>query len=488
MNGRSDYQSYGEIIGDAFETPKLSDGVTINADFNLPAGTSVEVYLSWTKKTDWNRYPIWESSTPGDQSITGLFVALPGITTDYFYNVRWKIKMFANDSLEKSPIVEDFSIEYTDPGNIPSDEFMAAQNSASSTPVNKIQLVLVKEGDDDEKIDITDRVISVSNLSQEIPVKPNKLGNIVADDVTIKVENTDGFFSELNPESKFYDRFYLNDEIRIFSGFTLLEGDEFAVTGRFNVDRIDIDNRGEAQIYCRSLLRESLDKIIGMPEDNQANPKFFSGKVKAIMETLLTGDEYAGISAENVHIEDLNWSFYNISVEEETVGEVLQKLAQACDGVVYTNNQGDIYFKSWTKLTTGTYDIKPDVNMIGMRYTGQRRDRLVKKAIVKGAQLVQGTCVSELGIGRDITIKNKFVQVSEQADYIAGSVIKRYGQDETELELWSAYLPSVKILDTVQITEPLSGLSGKKFLVNSINKNITEFNEQFRLTSNLAKK
>ena len=125
--------------------------------------------------------------------------------------------------------------------------------------------------------------------------------------------------------------------------------------------------------------------------------------------------------------------------------------------------------------------------MVGMRYTGQRRDRLVKRAIVKGAPLVQGASVSRLDMGRIITIENDYIQQPSWANTIANNIVSRYGQDEREIELWSVYLPSVKMLDTMQVTEPLCGLSSALYLVNYINRNVLEFKEQHKLTSNLAK-
>jgi len=485
--GTSPYEYQGEIIGDLFEAPRITAGVTIDGNFFVPSDSTVSIYLSWEKKTRWGD-PVWQTSIPGEQSTGALFFALPGMTTDFHYNVRWKIKLQANPALDSSPIVNRFAVEYTDPGEVPSAEFIAAQNSYDSSPVFRVQHVLSSGVSAGAKIDMTDRIISISNITHEIPSGPDKLGNIVADDVTIIAENTDGYFSDSSGISPFYDRFYLDDEIRIFSGFRLTGGDEYQVTGRFLIDRIEIDNRGEAQIYCRSLLREALDKIVGEPSGNQPNPRVFKGnrKVKEIMTELLTGASYANINPENLYIEDFDRCFSNLTVEEETVGEVLQKLAQACDGVVYTDNQGDIYFKTWGSLLSGDYEIKPDINMIGLRYTGQRRDRLVKRAIVKGTPLVQGTCVSELGAGRDITIDNDFIQQTSWANSIAENIVSRYGQVERELELWSCYLPSVKILDTVLVSDALTGLSKGRYLVINVNKNITGFNESYKLVSNLA--
>jgi len=483
--GKTAYLPSGEIVGDLFEANEILAGVTINGSFEILAGTTVSVYLSWTKKTNWGE-PVWTCSSAGATRITDMFVALPGMTTDYRYNVRFKIRLDASPGLDASPRVKGFSVEYTDPGSLPSAEFMAEQDSAaSSTPAFRVQLV---RSDTGEKVDITDRVKRVSDITQEVPIKPDKLGSIVADDVTVVVENTDGYFSELDPGSVFYDRFYLDDEIRIFSGFLLPGGAEYEVTGRFYIDRVEVDNRGEAQIYCRSLLREAIDRLIGLPVGNQPNPKVYPGKwkVKDIMEDLLINE--AGISSEDVFIEDFERYFSNVTIEEKRIGEVLQKLAQACDGVVYTNNQGDVYFRRWVSLRSGSYELSGDVNLVRMRLVGQRRDRLVKECIVKGAPLVQGTCVApNLAYGRTVRIENEYIQQKEWADEIAANVVSRYNEGEREIELWSVYLPSVKILDTVILTEEISGISGGRYLIRYLKKNVTDYKDEYRLTSNLAK-
>ena len=482
--GKEAYRAYGEVTGDVFEASSITAGVTINASFNILTGTTATVYLSWQKKTSW--YEVWNSATPGTQTMVDQYWALPGTTTDYHYNVRWKVKLEADPTYVNSPIINSFAIEYTSPGAVPSAAFLAAQNSATKTPAKKIQLYIASGANLGNKIDITGKVSNIGNIIQEIPVKPDKLGDIIPGNIIITVDNSDKYFSELVASSVFYNRFILDDEIRIFSGFNLSGRNEYQVSGRYLIDKVVTSNQPIAYIYCSSLLRESLDKIIGEPVNNEANPKVYEGtwKVKKLMEDLLT--TYANLNIENINIEDYDRSFSNITIENKTVKYVIQRLAQACDGVIYTDNQGDIFFKTWDNMSAGTYEIKPNRNLVTIKVTGQRRDRYVIKAIVTGDVGIQGEYDSGNTTGRIVTINNEYVQTEAIANTIAQNTVDRNNQSEMELDLSSCYLPSVKILDTVLITDTLSGLSATPFLVNSIDKDVSSFSDNYLLTKKLA--
>jgi len=444
------------------------------------------------KKPVW--HSVWSTSSAGTQTMPETYVAMPGTTTDYFYSVRWAIILANTHATGRSPIVNNFTVEYTDPGQVPSTAFMTAQNSTNSTPIYRVQLVPASGAREDEKINITDYITSISDLNSEVPVKPDDLGNIVAGDVTLIVNNEDRYFSELDTSSIFYNRNYLSDEIRIFTGFQLSSRSEYYLSGRYYIDRVEISNDETAQIYCRSLLREAIDTKLGMPVDNTPDPKIYQGqwRVKDIMHDLLFTE--ANIPGEDIFLEDYEQYFSNVTIQEQSIGDVLFKLAQACDGVVYTNNQGDIYFKTWGNITshsaTTGVTLTENDNAVTVKYTGQRRDRLVKEAVVTGEDFVQASATSgTLTYGKTVKIENPYIQEDDVATTIANNIIRRYNTVQAEMEINSAYLPSLKLLDTVKVTDHFSGLAGATFLVNYMSKNISfdDLNDLYRLTKNLAK-
>jgi hypothetical protein len=498
--GKIAYETEGEIIGDLYEASAIKAGVTIDASFEILTGTTVTVYLSWEKKTEWDApgHKIWESATPGTQTIVAQYWALPGVTTDFVYNVRWRILLESNPAGTNSPVVNSFQVEYTEPDSFPSTAFLDAQDQLTQAqPEYRAQLVISSGASIREKYNITEDIVSIDNITQEVPIEPDALGDIVTGDVTITVENTKSLYSELATNSYFYNRLYIDDEIRIFSGFNLSTGNEFYTSGRFLINKIDVNVPDTtAQIYCRALLREPMDTIVGLKKENQEKPLVFKGQqsVKTIMESLLTDSTDsdgnvigASLDIGDVYIEDYDRDFSNVTINERSINETLQLLAKACDGVVYTNNQGDVYFRTWSQLDVRALTVKPDINMQGLRYTGQDRDRIVYRSEVKGAPLVQGSCTSpDLSRGKIVNIENDYIQRSDWADTIAENIITRYNKDERIIELWSVYLPSLRILDTVTITEETSGLASASYLVNFINKSITEFTDNYRLTSNLA--
>lgn len=480
-NGRVLPLETGSIIGDIFETGISPVGITPSGEFFLYDGNTVSIYVSWEKKTRW--YKVWETLSTGTQTMSPVFVDIPGSSPDYIYNVRWKIELSSGLGADRrSPIINSFQVEYTDPGNFPTDEFLTAQDLNNQTKIWGVELV---RGDTGERIDISDKVADdgIVDITQEIPVRPDNLGNIIADDVTITCNNYDSYFTELNPLSVFYDRNITEDEIRVYSGFRLDSGDEYQIAGRYLIDYVSITSAKVAQIYCRSMLREAIDVMVGMPEDNQENPLIYAGqwKVRKLIEDLL--HTYGNLPVQDMHIEDYDRYFSNITLNEVSIGEILRKLAQACNGVIYTNNQGDIYFKTWDNISPRDYDITPENNMVSARFTGQRRDRLVKECIVTGSELVQGSSRTNYTYGRTIKIDNEFLQKNEWAQTLADNTILRYNTEMRELELKSAYLPSVRILDKMSVTDTLTGLSDDEFLIYKLSKNIMEGSESYSLTS-----
>jgi len=524
--GKEPYAETGEIVGDLFETSLISlvnKDVTFSGTFYIPTGCQVKLYMSWTKKSNW--VELYASSVgAGAVSWSDSFNLQDGITeygsdiSDYKYFVRWKLELLSNDDRDKSPIIKSWQVTYDEPESTPTAKFLAEQdkNTGHRVPVYR---VVLWDSINKSDIDITSRVKQngISNLTQSIPVTPGELGEIIASDVSIRVENTDYYFSENNDgtnsgypvysvASVFWDsttgatRNYIEDEIRVYSGFVTADSlcdsvdGEFEVTGRFLINKVKVISDAEAIIECRSLLRKPLDTIVGEEVDGESDPLIKDGRVKDIMEELLTdykdGNDKtigAGLNPEDVFIEDFDREFGNIEISQMSVGEVLQKLAQACDGVVYTNNQGDVYFKTWANLCEGSYDIEGGTNLKRAQYTGQDYDRLVRSVSIGGEDNIQSTEEQPfLDMGRDISFDNEYLQRQSWADTIAEDIIDRYGLNESSFDLKTVYLPSVKILDTVQITEPVSGVTSEKYLVHNFVKNITLFKDDYNLVSNLA--
>jgi hypothetical protein len=407
--------------------------------------------------------------------------------------VKWKVELYSNDARNKSPILESLSIEYTEPDSYPSADFLAAQDSVikygvqAVKPVQKVELF---RSDTNARIDITGDVMNVVNIVQEIPSEPNEFASLFLDSVSVDVENVDKYYSEKNILSPFYNRNYLSDEIRFYSGFNLSGTEEYVLTGRFVINSIQLNTDASAQIYCRSILCDAADKVVGLPVDGIETPKKYLGikYVKEIMQDLLV--EEAGIPLDKIHIEDYQDRFFsNILLVEANIAETLQQLAQACGGVVYTNNQGDVIFKTFDNLVTGSLHFQESTNVRNIEYTGQNRDRIVRECIIKGKSIsqVQGTVInSNLDFGKTLTIENEFIEKSEWAEEIAQDVIDRFSFDQSTLKIYSSYLPSVNILDTVKVSSSILSLDENYYFVYKSNKSITKFDDEFELCSNFA--
>ncbi len=531
--GKVPYPEYGEIIGDLFETSILTTQLCFDAEFDVPADTKVELYVSSTKKTKWGTTPLWRSyPDTGRVLLNAVYPAsCYAPEFDYKYNVRWKLKLYSNATVSSyglcndlSPIVRTFQVQYEDPGTSPSAQFLAEQDKVDCSR-RGIYKVLLWNADTDVLTNITSRIKEngISDLTYNIPVTPDTLGDIYASDVSITVDNTDKIFYQEDAGSYFYNRMYLNDEIIIYSGFVTanalaagLDG-EYEVAGRFKISKISVASNAEAIIECRSIIRAALDTVVGEKIDGEDNPLVFDGKVKDIMETLLTGINVNNcvkatttgiilgscIDSENIFIEDFDRSFGNIEINNGTVGSALQSLAQASEGFIYTDHQGNIHFSTFRTVEAGTgltpYYINRNVSQKNMTFIGQDYDRLAKKAIVEGEGLVQGICTSPtLTIGRDIPIKNEYIQKQEWADSIAANIISRYALDVSEARLTTTSSPSVKIanivtvakefLDITKTPSEANTLTKVKYLTNKITKNITTYQESYELISSFSLK
>ena len=509
--GKEPYRDVGLVIGDLFESGSAPAGITFNMDVTILAGTTVGLYCSWKKRTSWTEVTVISST--GDQNYTGCFdiSAIPDYE-DLFYNVKWKVELHANADNNKSPILRTMAATY-DSASYPSQAFLDAQDStckygiASVTPIHKVQLV--KSSDPDNEIDITSRVKQILNINREIPSSPAEFSNLFLDSCTLQVENTDGYFSEnrasvAGASPPFYNRVaptdpngYLEDEIRFFAGFDLDGTLEYLTTGRFVINYIKADSESNAEIYCRSILDAVAEVTVGQPElDETVSPpvekekprKFISVQpFKTIMTELLNVD--GGIGIEKIHIEDVDMSFSNIILNEANLGTTIQQLAQAAQGIVYTNNQGDVYFKKWTSFPSSSLHFRENTNSRSIRHIGQNRDSILKECTVKGDKLqkVYGISVSAtLTIGRTKTINSDFIQSNELAQDIADFMITNFTLDNSEIELSATYLPSIDVTHTVQVTSPILGLAGAYYLVYRANKGLTNYQDEYFLKSNFA--
>ena len=74
---------------------------------------------------------VWTSEPQvGDVSLSDSFNIddIGAVENEYKYFARWKLEFLANTARTSSPECSSFQVDYTDPGDFPTQEFLAEQD------------------------------------------------------------------------------------------------------------------------------------------------------------------------------------------------------------------------------------------------------------------------------------------------------------------------------------------------------------------------
>ena len=168
----------------------------------------------------------------------------------------------------------------------PSEDFLQAEDDQCSRP--RKQLLIFHDsfpeqtapgpGGRTRYVDITDRVISFSDVSRDIPTNPSTLPVIMASDFSVVVDNSDNYFTPTHPDSFLYG---ITDYVgwkegvtaELWSGFLVdINLVKMILVAKMVIIRIPIDSTtGTATIAFRDSTAQMLDKVIGT-DDPSARP------------------------------------------------------------------------------------------------------------------------------------------------------------------------------------------------------------------------
>lgn len=184
----------------------------------------------------------------------------------------------------------------------PSTEFLTEEKKRDNTPAKRIFHYV-----NDRLYDLTKRFISMGAIDKRMTYKPGETNLLTISDQKLTMSNWDQYFSDLNPDSVFYDRDYAGvDKIEVYAGFINPDTGYAEVLKKAEMKLMGLEifaMEGTAQLRCQDYLRSVFDVYAGMPTAaGVADPLNYKQKTfRWVMEDLLVDE--AGFSPDIMGIE-----------------------------------------------------------------------------------------------------------------------------------------------------------------------------------------
>ena len=360
-----------------------------------------------------------------------------------------------------------------------SDEFKEKRGSFHTYPYIYVTILLKGES---EEIDISDRIISVSNIDRGSEVEPDTVSEIRTGDGNIVVANDDGYFSPSNINSLFYNKDYYDSEVRIYAGFYIDE-DNVEVTSQsvFLIERIELDDtNATATIYGRGKCKKALEKRLGEPnEEGVREPLAFMGqwKFKDIVEYILENE--VGLNSNEYDIEDIQVFYQDITFSDVTANSALAYLCESANARMWEDRFGRVVVKEIAPEFTYNDDVLNLYNYINQLNWDVDLERLVNKIRVhyRGDLYYMIDNTSTMESGRYVIIENKYVEQYEYARDIASKIETKYGNRDfiQNMTIKCDWLPDIDINDPVIVIGETLGLSYTKVRVNRLVHDFGDF-------------
>lgn len=363
----------------------------------------------------------------------------------------------------------------------PSDAFLAEQAKRTNMPVKLIRLY-----ENGNIHGLTSKFQSMGPIDRETKFKPGETNRLTISDQTLVMSNVDRYFSDLNPDSIFYDRDYAGqDVIKVFAGFKIDGGIELLQKAKMKLIQIELDTKQNlANLRCQDVFRDVFDRYVGMPDsEGVADPLVYSGSqsFKTIVDNLL--QTHAGIPSADCDIEDVSLNFTDLTFEKKTIRECIQKLSEIARGSTIVMGDGKVSFRTFiSEDVTIDYTLREGENFSLLRYTGQDYTLKVNKVVVIGAAVyAEGQIVGETG--RTLKIENDLIATKAIATDVAADSLARFAVKPILVEMTAEYLPSLRAKDIVKIYESSSIANSIILQVRRLALDIVGFSTRLLLTS-----
>jgi len=338
----------------------------------------------------------------------------------------------------------------------PSAEFLAEQAKRSNQPVKRIWLYI-----NSSLYDITDKFMTMGPIDRKMTYKPGETKLLTISDQDLVMSNADKYFSDLNPDSPFYDRDYAGaDQVKVYAGFIIPSTGYAEVLQKADMKLISIElmtKEGHAHLRCQDSFREVFDIYVGMPDsDGTPNPLTYTSKTfKYIMDDLLINK--AGIPSAKVDIEDVDLTFSSLSFEKKKVVDCGQKLSEVARGSTVVLGDGTVQFRRFiSEVTDVDLILRSGENYSRLRYVGQDFTLKVNKVVVIGAAGVYAEAEIPGETGVTLKYENDAILTVGVANDIAIECLGRFAVRPALMEVTGEYLPSLDLKSVVKVYEPNS--------------------------------
>jgi len=338
----------------------------------------------------------------------------------------------------------------------PSAGFLAEQAKRSNQPAKRIWLYISSS-----LYDITDKFMSMGPIDRKMTYKPGETKLLTISDQDLVMSNADKYFSDLNPDSPFYDRDYAGaDQIKVYAGFIIPSTGYAEVLQKADMKIIAVElmtKEGHAHLRCQDSFREVFDIYVGMPDENgDPDPLIYTDKTfKYIMDDLLINK--AGIPSAKVDIEDVTLTFSSISFEKQRVVDCVQKLSEVARGNTVVLGDGTVQFTRFiSEVTDVDLIMRSGENYSRLRYVGQDFTLKVNKVVVIGATGVYAEAEISGETGVTLKYENDAILTDSVANDVAAECLGRFAVRPALVEVTGEYLPSLDLKSIVKIHEPNS--------------------------------
>lgn len=361
-------------------------------------------------------------------------------------------------------------------------EFLAEQAKRSNMPAKRIWLYI-----NSSLYDITDKFLNMGAIDRKMTYKPGETKLLTISDQDLVMSNADKYFSDLNPDSPFYDRDYAGaDQIKVYAGFIVPSTGYAEVLQKADMKLIAIElmtKEGHAHLRCQDSFREVFDTYVGMPaSDGTPNPLTYTSKTfKYIMDDLLINK--AGIPSAKVDIEDVTLTFSSISFEKQKVVHCVQKLSEVARGNTVVLGDGTVQFRRFISESVEVDLImKSGENYSRLRYIGQDFTLKVNKVVVIGATGVYAEAEISGETGVTLKYENDAILTDAVAADVAAECLGRFAVHPALVEVTGEFLPGLDLKSVVKVYEPNSMMNPAIMQIREFALDIVGFNTRILLS------
>ena len=307
-------------------------------------------------------------------------------------------------------------------------------------------------------------IVSMGSIDREKPITVSGLSRIIAGDLNISLDNTSGLYSPRHTGSIFCDaagsaKDYMHSVINVWGGFENISGTAYTLQrGSFLLTKLELDSANRlAYITAEDIAKIPLNRYVGLPDLSGTALSWVptSGySTKAIMSELLSG---VGLTAGQYSLES-GLNFFEYELVSAQIGMEIAKLAQANDGFVYTNGNGQIVFglnQPAFDVQGVDYALNGNNNTMGLRYSIDVNSLLNKVQInyTSGSNLSRSAEDTSIVKGRAQIITNDVIRLNSVAISLSSRLLEQFKIYKPYIEVNNLWLPSLELGDIIEVTD-----------------------------------